>query len=244
MNELSQTATATAVPAPPVTVPPSGPPPVLSSDPAPRRPIRHAARYLLPAVVVLLVAGAYSLGFVTGSHGSAPWAAARTGARPGAALGRPPAVLSPVDADAQAAQVPAGATVNRAANRVVFGTTAVHLVVEASPPSGTDMTFRIAGLTDPTVEVPAGAVVTVQLINADSDTAHGFEVSTAQPPFDDIPRAGLAFPGAIVVVPLQQGGYATGDTTFTAGTPGSYHYLCPIPGHAQQGMYGVFTVTG
>jgi uncharacterized cupredoxin-like copper-binding protein len=30
---------------------------------------------------------------------------------------------------------------------------------------------------------------------------------------------------------------------FTATTAGSYRYLCPVPGHAQKGMTGTFTVT-
>jgi len=25
--------------------------------------------------------------------------------------------------------------------------------------------------------------------------------------------------------------------------PGIYHYLCPVPGHAQKGMTGTFTVS-
>jgi uncharacterized cupredoxin-like copper-binding protein len=33
-----------------------------------------------------------------------------------------------------------------------------------------------------------------------------------------------------------------GMLTFTAATPGSYHCLCPVPGHAQEGMTGTFTV--
>jgi len=33
-----------------------------------------------------------------------------------------------------------------------------------------------------------------------------------------------------------------GTLTFTAATPGSYRYLCPVPGHAQKGMAGAFTV--
>ena len=37
-------------------------------------------------------------------------------------------------------------------------------------------------------------------------------------------------------------GMHDGTIAFTAGTPGSYEYLCPVPGHAQQGMRGTFTV--
>lgn len=32
--------------------------------------------------------------------------------------------------------------------------------------------------------------------------------------------------------------------TFTATTPGTYRYLCAVPGHARQGMTGAFIVAG
>ena len=38
-------------------------------------------------------------------------------------------------------------------------------------------------------------------------------------------------------------GMHTGTLTFTAAAPGTYHYLCPVPGHAQKGMTGLFTVS-
>jgi nitrite reductase (NO-forming) len=38
-------------------------------------------------------------------------------------------------------------------------------------------------------------------------------------------------------------GMHAGTLTFTAATPGAYHYLCPVPGHAQKGMTGPFTVS-
>ncbi len=50
--------------------------------------------------------------------------------------------------------VPTGATIDRARNRLVFRTNDVQLTVLASPPWGKDMTFRVAGLTNPTIIVP------------------------------------------------------------------------------------------
>ncbi len=40
--------------------------------------------------------------------------------------------------------------------------------------------------------------------------------------------------------PLRSG--ESGSVTFTAGAPGNYHYICTVPGHAQQGMSGSFVV--
>ena len=39
-------------------------------------------------------------------------------------------------------------------------------------------------------------------------------------------------------------GMHAGTLSFTASTPGTYRYLCPVPGHAQDGMTGTFIVTG
>ena len=38
-------------------------------------------------------------------------------------------------------------------------------------------------------------------------------------------------------------GMHTGTLSFTATTPGTYRYLCPVPGHAHEGMTGTFIVT-
>ncbi|RDJ32215.1 MAG: hypothetical protein DWQ18_09125 [Crenarchaeota archaeon] len=40
--------------------------------------------------------------------------------------------------------------------------------------------------------------------------------------------------------PLKPG--ESGEVTFTAGAPGTYYYICTVPGHALQGMQGTFTV--
>ena len=53
-----------------------------------------------------------------------------------------------------------------------------------------------------------------------------------------------AFPGSALWFlgkPTTAGMHA-GTLTFTAGSPGTYRYLCPVPGHAQKGMTGTFAV--
>ena len=37
-------------------------------------------------------------------------------------------------------------------------------------------------------------------------------------------------------------GMHAGTLTFTASTASTFHYLCPVPGHAQKGMVGIFQV--
>jgi rusticyanin len=144
-------------------------------------------------------------------------------------------------------QVPAGATLDRAANTITFTGTSVRFTVLASPAGGPDETFRIAGLTDPAITVPAGDAVSIQVINADPDTAHGLVITAGGNTTSPMPMvtARPAFPGSAVWFlgnPTRAGMHAA-TLGFTATTAGSYQYLCPVPGHAQKGMTGTFTVS-
>jgi uncharacterized cupredoxin-like copper-binding protein len=102
-------------------------------------------------------------------------------------------------------------------------------------------------MVNPDIFVTAGARVTIQVINADPDTAHGLVVTASSATSSWMPMmtASPAFPGSALWFlgnPTSAGMHA-GTLTFTASTPGTYHYLCAVPGHAQKGMTGTFTVT-
>jgi rusticyanin len=142
-------------------------------------------------------------------------------------------------------QVPAGASVNRARHTITFTGASIHLAVVASPPGGPDETFRIAGLVNPALIVPAGSRISMQIINADPDTAHGLVITASNPQsWMPMMTATPAFTGSALWFlgnPTPAGMHA-GTISFTAATPGNYHYICPVPGHAQKGMTGTFTV--
>jgi rusticyanin len=142
-------------------------------------------------------------------------------------------------------QVPAGASVNRANRTITFTDASVHLVVLASPSMPAE-SFRIAGMTNPAISVPAGARVTIELVNADTGMAHGLVIMPAGTASSSMPMmtAAPAFTGAVLWFlgkPTSAGMHA-GTLAFTASTPGSYQYLCPVPGHAREGMAGTLTV--
>jgi rusticyanin len=181
-------------------------------------------------------------GFMTGSSGDA-----------GKVMGTlfanaPGARVSPAQAVRLGSQVPAGATVSRGTHRITFSAASVRLVVLASPAGGPDETFRIAGLVNPAIVVKAGAHVSIEVINADPRTAHGLVVTAGQARSSVMPMmtASPAFPGSALWFlgnPTSAGMHA-GTLSFTAATPGTYRYLCPVPGHAQAGMAGTFIVSG
>jgi rusticyanin len=161
--------------------------------------------------------------------------------------GAPGPRVSPAQAARLGSQAPAGATVNRAANRITFSGATARLAVLASPAGGPDMTFRIAGLVNPAIVVKAGTRVSIEFINADPDTAHGLVVTAGGRASSWMPMmtARPAFPGAarwFLGNPTAAGMHAA-TLTFTARASGHYRYLCPVPGHTQKGMAGSLIVT-
>jgi rusticyanin len=181
-----------------------------------------------------------------------PAAMMGTAADPGKIMGRlwadaPGPRVRPAQAIALASQVPAGARIDQAANTITFTTHNVHLAAVASPAGGPDETFRIAGMVNPAITVAAGATVSIQVINADTGTAHGLVITAGSGQSSWMPMMTnrTAFPGSALWFlgnPTGAGMHA-GTLTFTATTPGTFHYLCPVPGHAQKGMTGLFSVS-
>lgn len=144
--------------------------------------------------------------------------------------------------------IPSGASVDRTRNRVVFTGRDVQLNVVGSPMGQKDETFRIAGLVNPVIVVPKGAVVHVSFVNADDNMTHNFLVTPASPPFSYVAmmQAPPAFAGSATPFLGSSSGKSMEQavTSFVANTPGQYTYLCAVPGHAEKGMYGSFIVQG
>jgi rusticyanin len=156
--------------------------------------------------------------------------------------------VSAAEAARLGGQVPAGATASPTQNKITFSGASVRLAVLASPAGGRDETFRISGMTNPTLIVKKGARVSIEVINADADTAHGLVVTATGATSSWMPMttARPAFAGSALWFlgnPTSTGMHP-GTLSFTASTPSTYRYLCPVPGHAQDGMTGTFIVTG
>ncbi len=140
------------------------------------------------------------------------------------------------------------ATVDTAANTVTYAGRSVSLVALASPHGKPNMTWEIDGLVNPTVSVAPGARVTVVLVNTDWGYMHGFELTTTQPPYPEMAMAGVANNFFLMPLPPRTekdtatANYYTRSASFTAAA-GTYHYLCPVPGHAAAGMFGTLVVS-
>jgi FtsP/CotA-like multicopper oxidase with cupredoxin domain len=153
--------------------------------------------------------------------------------------------ITPAEAVRLGDEPPTGGTVNQETHRVTLTGMHASVVVVMAPAGGPAQTFRAAGMADPTIAVTAGARVDIEVINADPDTAQGFEVTTVGPPGSPTTTDGPVFPGAALwfLGDPTAAGMHTGTVVFTAATPGSYRYVSPVPGQARAGMVGSFVVT-
>ena len=139
-----------------------------------------------------------------------------------------------------------GTSVDPAANRITYHTSQVDLVMVGAPPGRSGMYWQADGRVNPTIVIPAGSSVTVNFADGDPGTIHGWELTTAGPPFPVMAMmAGqVAAPGAFAMpVPPPSGSNWYGRTLhFAAPPPGTYHYICPVPGHVASGMWGTLVV--
>ena len=89
---------------------------------------------------------------------------------------------------------------------------------------------------NPEIRVNSGDEVTITTVNA-GKSFHAFGV-VSNP--DDFTSVVFDSEIAAATNPLKPG--ESGSVTFLAGAPGTYYYICTVPGHALQGMQGTFIV--
>ena len=89
---------------------------------------------------------------------------------------------------------------------------------------------------NPDIKVKSGDTVTIHVKN-DSKSFHAFGVVTdPTDPSSVVWNSAFGSPDN----PMKPG--KSGDVTFVAGAPGTYHYICTVPGHAALGMDANFIV--
>ncbi len=135
--------------------------------------------------------------------------------------------------EASSGSASSGATVKATGNKVEFSLSFVM---------STDFKdYAFNALTgqaghNPDIKVKSGDTVTIHVKN-DSKSFHSFGI-VADPdnPSDVLWSSAFKSPDN----PMKPG--ESGDVTFVAGAPGTYHYICTVPGHAALGMDGNFIV--
>lgn len=137
----------------------------------------------------------------------------------------------------------------RSGQVLTYSTKQVTIVALGAPGSRPGMYWQIDGVDGPqgpTVSVPAGSTITVDFADGDPGHPHGFELTTAAPPYNRMAmmQGGIASQGAFImpVPPPKANLWYAATVSFQAPSPGVYHIVCPVPGHAQQGMWATFVV--
>lgn len=216
-------------------------------------------RFSVPALALAIGAGGATIVFALGntggtnmmstianqgSSGNGPAEGGMMGAGSDIARGATGGFVSARRMEALAARVALSA--HRQGSVLVYRNSHVTLVALGAPGSRPGMYWQVDGINGATVSVPAGSKVTVDFADGDPGHAHGFELTTAAPPYPQMAMmvGQVAATGAFVMpVPAPQGNlwYAT-TTNFVAPSPGTYYIICPVPGHASQGMWAKFIV--
>jgi rusticyanin len=183
-----------------------------------------------------------SLGGATGMMGDGAMGSSMTGG--GGASG---GAITNASLAALVSRGEQGASIDPTANTVTYMGQTVTLVALASPHGKPNMTWEIDGLVNPTVVVQPAAQLDLVLVNTDWGYMHGFELTTTPPPYPYMAMAGVADSFFLMPLPPRTtkdtatAGYYTESANFTT-TAGTYHYLCPVPGHAGAGMSGTLVV--
>ena len=178
-----------------------------------------------------------------GSTGAGAWSGAMGSMMGG--FSRQGTVLTMNQANRDMESSLAHETVDKVNNSITYTGDSVRIVVFGGAMSdnktGPAEKFVIGGLVNPTLHVSRGANVTFELVNEDTDMAHGIEVSTAGPPYGYMSMMqGGIYPGSVIApLPEADGSNVSMATnSFTASQSGTFYYLCQYPGHAAEGMYG------
>jgi rusticyanin len=140
----------------------------------------------------------------------------------------------------------AARSAKRTGSMFSYSTQHVNLVAIAAPGSQPGMFWQLDGVNNATITVPAGATLNVEFANGDPGHRHGFELTTAAPPYSFMAMMDghIAAHGAFImpVRPPDGNSWYVATATFHAPAPGTYHIICPVPGHAQQGMWAKLVV--
>ena len=154
---------------------------------------------------------------------------------------------------------PASISVIKASNSI-FINQSTTLLVELSPSMGSSKNtpkeyFEMYGLENPRIIAKRGVTIKFVIVNMDA-MEHNLELTSNGPPYRYMSMMGYngeyyynnTYSGNPMMyspfLPPYSGNsnYPYENSSFTATHSGNYWYICTYPGHAEEGMYGEFTV--
>lgn len=126
-------------------------------------------------------------------------------------------------------------TVSADKKTLTFSGKTVRLVAHSGPTNDM-LSYRIDGLRNPTLVVPAGATIKALYINTDADMTHNLRFGAQH-------AAAAQSVGTPNLAHKTETAFHAADVTLRAPSkPGTYYYFCTIPGHAPGGMWGTIRI--
>jgi len=138
-------------------------------------------------------------------------------------------------AEAQAAKMQPQGMFSADKKTLTFSQRQVRLVV-ASGPSSDMLSYRIAGIKNPTLSLQKGATLSLLFINTDDDMTHNLRIGSQH-------TASASSVGTMDLAHKTRTTFHAANLTLRVpAKSGTYYYFCTIPGHVQGGMWGTVLV--
>ncbi|HEV7643332.1 MAG TPA: hypothetical protein VGO50_05250 [Pyrinomonadaceae bacterium] len=126
-------------------------------------------------------------------------------------------------------------------SNLTFSLTKIRLVMTTGPADDM-LSYRLQGMRNPTLVVPAGATLKILIVNTDLDMKHDLRFGDLKAPFEITPEVS-ATAGSLPVTPQAEDETLSGEElVIKAGENGQFTYFCSIRGHAKGGMWGNIAV--
>ena len=128
-------------------------------------------------------------------------------------------------------------TVSADKKTLTFHQRLVRLVIRSGPANDM-LSYRIGGLRNPALVVPAGATLKMLFVNMDDDMTHNLRLTVQNMPF----KGTLKSAGTADLPHKSRAGAHAEVLILRLPIAGTYTYLCTVPGHAPGGMFGTLIV--
>lgn len=122
-------------------------------------------------------------------------------------------------------------------SNLTFGTNEIRLVVVTGPEDDM-LSYRIQGVRNPNLVVPAGAILRIFFVNVDSDMRHDIRFGHATGDFPIAPDISTTAGTTKLAASGEDKILQAEEIVLKANQDGAYKYFCSIRGHAKGGMWG------
>ena len=120
---------------------------------------------------------------------------------------------------------------------LIFTETEIRLVVKTGPEDDM-LSYRIQGVRNPNLIVPAGAVLKILFVNSDSDMRHDIRFGHIMKDFDIAVDIAETVGTERLEHAAEDETMQAQEITLKAAENGAYKYFCSVRGHAKGGMWG------